>query len=195
MIRAPHLERKHFSGIHLIVAPATESSALDRVPGHDVLSLRGYVCSPTRCVTTDIDATMRILRSAAEAGGQREEVDRLRTLLFVPAATVVVAEADRRIVAAGILSIRPSFRPGPFIGVIDVLAVQGEASDVDAAAAAEPARRNDIGASILEHLVQSARNKGCTRVEVTDPLAAAEPVLFEQAGFAEQGALRSRAVG
>lgn len=49
--------------------------------------------------------------------------------------------------------------------------------------------------SIIGHLVVSARNKGCTRVDVTDPLVTAEPALLKGAGFARWGALLSRAAG
>jgi hypothetical protein len=52
-----------------------------------------------------------------------------------------------------------------------------------------------VGSAILEHLISSARNKGCARVEVTDPLAAAETALLKGAGFARRGALLSRAIG
>ena len=62
-----------------------------------------------------------------------------------------------------------------------------------AAPAADAAQLKGLGDSILEHLVTSARNKGCTRVDVTDPLATAEPALLKRAGFARRGALLSRA--
>ena len=144
---------------------------------------------------TDIDAAIRILlRDSTDPDQQREDTDRLRNLLFVPAATVVVAEAERRVVGIGVLSIRPSVRSGPFIGVIDELGVDPAGGRSGSAApAADAAQRSAIGVSILEHLVVSARNKGCTRVDVTDPLATAEPALLKQAGFARRGALLSRA--
>jgi hypothetical protein len=100
----------------------------------------------------------------------------------------VVAEADRRIIGAGILSIRPSVRPGPFVGVLDALGLAGD-EVVDAPS------RLAIGHSIIEHLVASARNKGCARVEVADPLASAEPELLDGAGFERRGVLLSRAIG
>src|SRR3970040_47154 len=102
-----------------------------------VLSLRGYVCSPRAAFRsreapveyhvrsarlTDVDAGIRILmRDPAGPDQQRGDTDRLRNLLFVPSATVVVAEAEKRVVGIGVLSIRPSVRSGPFIGVIDEL--------------------------------------------------------------------------
>ena len=137
---------------------------------------------------TDVDAALRlVLRDPYDPGEQRDGADRLRSLLFLPAATVVVAEAERRLVGAGVLSIRPSIRPGPFVGVIDALGVADETAD-------DPSR-DAIGHSIIEHLVASARNKGCARVEVTDLLASAESDLFEGAGFERRGVLLSRAIG
>ncbi len=137
---------------------------------------------------TDVDSALRlVLREPFDPGEQRDGADRLRSLLFLPAATVVVAEAERRLVGAGVLSIRPSVRPGPFVGVIDALGVAGETAD-------DPSRI-DIGHSIIEQLVASARNKGCAHVEVTDPLASAEPELLEGAGFERRGVLLSRAIG
>lgn len=146
---------------------------------------------------TDVDAAIRILmRDPAEPDQQRQDTDRLRNLLFVPSATVVVAEVERQVVGIGVLSIRPSVRSGPFIGVIDELGVAAAAGRSGSAApAADAAQLKGLGASILEHLVTSARNKGCTRVDVTDPLATAEPALLKRAGFARRGALLSRATG
>ena len=144
---------------------------------------------------TDIDAAIRILmRDADDRGDQRGDADRLRSLLFLPAATVVVAEAERRVIGVGVLSLRPTVRSGPFVGVIDELGVSGQVGR-ESSEGADAAGRREIGISILEHLVTSARNKGCARVEVTDPLAAAESELLESAGFAPRGALLSRAIG
>lgn len=137
---------------------------------------------------TDVDTALRlVLRGPSDPGEQRDGADRLRSLLFLPAATVVVAEVEKRLIGAGVLSIRPSVRPGPFVGVIDALGVADETTD-------DPSR-SAIGHSILEHLVASARNKGCAQVEVADPLASAEPALLEGAGFERRGVLLSRAIG
>jgi hypothetical protein len=146
---------------------------------------------------TDVDAAIRILlRDAVDPGQRRGDADRLRSLLFVPAATVVVAEVERRVVGVGVLSIRPTVRTGQFIGVIDELAAEGHTGRAErAAAAADAANRDRIRSSILEQLIASARNKGCARVEVTDPLAKAESALLKRADFARQGALLSRAIG
>lgn len=146
---------------------------------------------------TDVDAAIRILRrDPADPDQRRQDTDRLRNLLFMPSATVVVAEAERQVIGIGVLSIRPSVRSGPFIGVIDELGVAtATRRSGSAAPAADAAQPKGLGDSILEHLVTSARNKGCTRVDVTDPLAAAEPALWKRAGFARRGALLSRTTG
>ena len=145
---------------------------------------------------TDVDAAIRILmRDPADPDQQRQDADRLRNLLFVPSATVVVAEEERRVIGFGVLSIRPSVRSGPFIGVIDELGVEPARTQESVARAADAAQRSAIGASIAEQLVVSARNKGCTRVDVIDPLASAEPALLKRAGFGRRGALLSRAIG
>jgi predicted N-acetyltransferase YhbS len=137
---------------------------------------------------TDVDAAVRILmRGASDPGEQRDDADHLRSLLFLPAATVLVAESGRQLVGVGVLSIRPSVRPGPFVGVIDELGL------------AQPADSSEgptlVGGTIIEQLIASARNKGCARVEVTDPLASDEPALLESAGFEQRGALLSRTTG
>lgn len=145
---------------------------------------------------TDVDAAVRLItRHQVDAEAQREDADRLRHLLFVPAATVVVALADRQLVGVGILSIRPSVRSGPFIGVVDELGIIDGNGDGSAGEADDTALRDEAASRLLAQLIASARNKGCSRVEVTDPLASAEPALFAQAGFEQRGALMSRAIG
>jgi hypothetical protein len=145
---------------------------------------------------TDVDAAVRLItQSQADSGTQREDADRLRHLLFVPAATVLVAVAERQLVGVGILSIRPSVRSGPFIGVVDELGTASGNGDGSAGEADDTALRGEAASRLLAQLIASARNKGCSRVEVTDPLASTEPALLAQAGFEQQGALMSRAIG
>jgi N-acetylglutamate synthase-like GNAT family acetyltransferase len=136
---------------------------------------------------TDLDAAMRVL-AFDTVGSGRDEADYLRNLLFVPSATVLVAEADRRVVGLGVLAIRPSVRSGPFVGVIDELGVAPGNGPGDA-------DRQTIIDHLVEHLVASARNKGCARVEVAEPLASAEPALWKRVGFASRGPTLSRAIG
>ena len=145
---------------------------------------------------TDVDAAVRLIaREATDRQEQRDEADRLRHLLFIPAATVVVAVAERRLIGVGVLSIRPSVRSGPFVGVVDELGIEDGEVTGSAAEADDAALRDDVAGRMLDQLILSARNKGCSRVEVSDPLASAEPALLARAGFERRGALMSRAIG
>jgi hypothetical protein len=138
---------------------------------------------------TDLDAAVRILaRGGDEEGRPRTDVNYLRNLLFVPSATVVVAERERRVVGVGVLAIRPSVRSGPFVGIVDELETAGETT-LDAA------ERRRVADEIVEHLATSAQHKGCTRVEVTEPLASAEPSLWKRHRFASSGRTLRRSFG
>ena len=88
----------------------------------------------------------------------------------------------------GVLAIRPSVRSGPFVGVVDELGLAG-------ARRWTPPRWRQAADTIVEHLVTSARNKGCTRVEVSEPLASAEPSLWKRLGFASRGRTLGRKIG
>jgi hypothetical protein len=138
---------------------------------------------------TDLDVAARLVAAPdGEAGPGREDAtDFLRSLLFVPSATVVVAEVDRRVVGVGVLAIRPSVRSGPFVGVIDELGTVSPPA-LDAAVGRRAADE------IVEHLATSARNKGCTRVEVSEPLASAEPSLWKRHRFASRGRTLGRSI-
>jgi hypothetical protein len=138
---------------------------------------------------TDLDAAARLLvRDGADDGPARSDVDYLRNLLFVPAATVAVAERERRVVGVGVLAIRPSVRSGPFVGVVDEIGI-AQPPTLDAA------ERRRVADEIVEHLATSARNKGCTRVEVSEPLASAEPSLWKRLRFASRGRTLGRTIG
>ena len=136
---------------------------------------------------TDMDAAVRLLAQGDPRGQppQANVTDVLRNLLFVPSATVIVAEHDRQVIGVGVLAIRPSVRSGPFVGVIDELGV----------AQLDDAERRQAADAIVEALAGSARNKGCTRVEVSEPLASAEPSLWKRLGFASRGRTLDRFVG
>ena len=137
---------------------------------------------------TDLDAAARILARDDGEGDRRDDVDYLRNLLFVPSATVAVGEIERRVVGVGVLAIRPSVRSGPFVGIVDELGI-AQAPTLDAA------ERRKVADAIVEHLATSARNKGCTRVEVSEPLASAEPPLWKRLGFASRGRTLGRKIG
>jgi hypothetical protein len=145
---------------------------------------------------TDVDSAMRLLtRDDDGPAEQRGNADRFRSLLFLPSATVLVVEEERRVIGVGVLSIRPTVRSGAFVGVIDELGLEGKPGRATRATAEDATGRSEVGRSILEQLISSARNKGCARVEVTDPLAAAESGLLKGSGFERRGALLSRAIG
>ena len=134
---------------------------------------------------TDLDAAVRLLSNdELDPGAERNDADYLRSLLYVPSATVLVAEAERRVVGVGVLSIRPSVRSGPFVGIVDELGL--------ARAGMDAADRRGVADAIVEHLATSARNKGCTRVEVTEPRASAEPSLWKRHRFANRGRTMGR---
>ena len=116
----------------------------------------------------------------------RDDADFLRNLLFLPSATVVVAEVERLVVGVGVVSIRPSVRSGPFVGVIDELGIAADALDA--------AGRRRVADDLVEHLAASAKNKGCTRVEVSGPLVSAEPSLWKRHRFASRGRTLGREV-
>jgi hypothetical protein len=139
---------------------------------------------------TDLDAAVRLLAigDAEPAPARKDAADYLRNLLFVPSATVVVAVAERRVVGVGVLAIRPSVRSGPFVGVIDELGI-AQPPALDAA------ERRSACDEIVEHLATSARNKGCTRLEVSEPLASAEPSLWKRHRFASRGRSFGRTIG
>lgn len=138
---------------------------------------------------TDLDAVLRIRALGDDdERGARDDVDYLRNLLFVPSATVVVAEIERRVVGVGVLAIRPSVRSGPFVGIIDEMGIQ-QIPPLDAA------ESRKVADAIVGHLATSAQHKGCTRVEVTEPLASAEPSLWKRLGFASRGRTLGRVIG
>lgn len=138
---------------------------------------------------TDLAAAVRLLvHDGPEIDEGRQDVDYLRNLLFVPSATVLVAERERKVIGVGVLAIRPSVRSGPFVGVIDELGT-ARAPTLD------DAERRRAADEIVEHLAISARNKGCTRVEVSEPLASAEPSHWKRLGFASRGRTLGRPVG
>ena len=137
---------------------------------------------------TDLDAALRMLARGDRGGeAERHDADYLRNLLFIPSATVAVAEVESRAIGVGILALRPSVRSGPFVGVIDEIGVAGSVPD--------GTERRQVVDAIVEHLVSSARNKGCTRVEVTEPLASAEPSLWKRRGFASRGRTLGQSIG
>ena len=106
----------------------------------------------------------------------------LRQLVFLPHATVLVAESKRDIVGGAVLAIRPSVRAGGYVGVIDLLVV-------------DPAGAPDaVSASLIEDCLKSAGNKGCASVEAPQPEGPAELKRWKRQGFKDEQPVLRRAV-
>jgi predicted N-acetyltransferase YhbS len=121
---------------------------------------------------TDID---RLVALSDEALGERatgtlDAADLLRQLVYLPQASIFVVETQRAVVGGAVLALRPSVRAGGFVGTIDLLVVD---PDHDA---------DRVTDALLEEVIRSARNKGCTVVEAPRP---DDPVATER--WAAQG--------
>jgi hypothetical protein len=128
---------------------------------------------------TDVERIVALLGTPDVASGAGISMpggsaDLLRQLVGLPHAVVMVAEANRRILGAGVLAIRPSVQRGGFIGTIDVLS---------AGSGAPP----DTRTTLAVELMRAARNKGCVVVEAEPPADPAERARWAEAGFVESG--------
>jgi ribosomal protein S18 acetylase RimI-like enzyme len=123
------------------------------------------------------DVSLRMDRAESPLGS----ADLLRQLVYLPQASIVVAEARRVVVGGAILALRPSVRSGGYVGTIDVLVVD-PAYDVDR-----------ITEALLDELLRSASNKGCTIVEAARPDDPEAQARWERMGFglAGQGIYRT----
>jgi predicted N-acetyltransferase YhbS len=106
--------------------------------------------------------------------GSLGSADLMRQLVYLPQASIVVAESQRVVVGGAILALRPSVTAGGFVGTVDLLVVD---PDYDA---------DRITAALLEELLRSASNKGCTVVEADRPDDTTLPH-WRGIGFAEAG--------
>ncbi len=127
---------------------------------------------------TDIDRLVAMsddaLRPAHDAS-PLVAADLLRQLVYLPQASVVVAESQRTVVGGGVLALRPSVRSGGYVGTIDLLVI-------------DPGHDADRVTEILvEELLRSASNKGCTVVETARPEDHAALARLQGMGFAEAG--------
>ena len=132
---------------------------------------------------TDVDRLGALFAPAIDpGGGPLVAADLLRQLMYLPQASVLIAERRREVVGGAILTLRPSVRAGGYIGSIDLLVVDpsGDATSV----------MNDL----LEELLRSARNKGCTVVEAEWPDDPGERARWEDRGFSQAGSLMTRSV-
>ena len=86
-----------------------------------------------------------------------DAADLLRQLVYLPQASIFVAEAERHVVGGAVLALRPSVAPVGFVGTIDCWS-------------STPTTTSDrVTAALLEEVIRSASNKGCTVVEAVTP--------------------------
>lgn len=133
---------------------------------------------------TDIEALVALSgeRLGDASSGSLGPADLLRQLVFLPHATILVAERRRTIVGGAVLAIRPSVRAGGYVGTIDLLVVD-PASEPDA-----------VGDSLLEECLRSAANKGCASVEAPPPEDPAELARWKRHGFVDERPVLRRSV-
>ena len=134
---------------------------------------------------TDIDRLVALsdaeIRSS-DAAGALAPADLLRQLVYLPNASIFVAEVRRDVVGGAVLALRPSVRAGGFVGTVDLLVVDPD-HDVE--------RVTD---ALIEEVIRSARNKGCSVVEAALPSDPAARTRWERHGFAESGRRTERQV-
>jgi GNAT superfamily N-acetyltransferase len=142
-----------------------------------------YQVRPARI--TDVD------RLVALAGGELAADDRdaplvaadlLRQLVYLPQASVVVAEVRRGLAGGAVLALRPSVRAGGYVGTIDLLVVD---PDHDA---------DDVTDVLLEECLRSAGNKGCRLVEARRPDDPSSLDRWSRRGFVVAGPQLERTV-
>ena len=138
---------------------------------------------------TDIDRLVALGQTpghepvrASGGGGPNVAADLLRQLVYLPQASIVVVEEGRDLVGGGILALRPSVRAGGFVGTVDLLLVDPR-HDVE--------RVTEL---LLEELLRSARNKGCSVVEALRPDDPDSRNRWERLGFTGSAPLIERAV-
>ena len=105
---------------------------------------------------TDIDRLVA-LSDVDRGSSPLDAADLLRQLVYLPQASIFVAESQRHVVGGAVLALRPSVSAGGFVGTVDLLVVD---PDHDADRVAE---------ALLEEVIRSASNKGCTMVEADRP--------------------------
>jgi GNAT superfamily N-acetyltransferase len=131
---------------------------------------------------TDIDRLAAFGRSAIPGSGRGplDAADLLRQLVYLPHASVLVAEVRRELVGGALLVLRPSVIAGGYVGTVDLLVV---APDHDT---------DRVTDALLEELLRSAGNKGCTVVEMAQPTDPADLARLERSGFATAGPMLRR---
>jgi predicted N-acetyltransferase YhbS len=116
------------------------------------------------------------------SGAPMVAADLLRQLVYLPQASIVVVEEGRDLVGGGVLALRPSVRAGGFVGTVDLLMVDPR-HDIE--------RITEV---LLEELLRSARNKGCSVVEALRPDDLDSRNRWERLGFVGSAPIIERAV-
>jgi GNAT superfamily N-acetyltransferase len=122
---------------------------------------------------TDIERLVALfdMQHRVERNGPMDAGDLLRQLVYLPQASVFVAEEQREVVGGAVLALRPSIRAGGYVGTVDMLVVD---PDHDA---------DRITEHLMEEVVRSARNKGCSIVEAALPEDENDRNRLERLGF------------
>ena len=124
--------------------------------------MRTVVASRVRDArVTDVGPITALLEGQGLRGSEIAQVaDLLRTMVYQPNATVLVATEGREMLGVCVLALRPSINEGGLVGTIDLLIVDRDRGGVMAAR------------ELLDEAMRSARNKGCVVVEaglLSDP--------------------------
>ena len=106
----------------------------------------------------------------------------MRQLVYLPNASMLVAEVRRELAGGALLVLRPSVVAGGYVGTVDLLVVS---PDHDA---------DRVTDALLEEILRSASNKGCSWVEATQPSDPADLARLERSGFAPAGPTLRRPV-
>jgi predicted N-acetyltransferase YhbS len=127
---------------------------------------------------TDIDRLVAL--SDGSLGVARDEsplvaADLMRQLVYLPQASIFVAETRRMVVGGAVLALRPSVSSGGYVGTIDLLVIDPDH---------DPDRLTE---ALIEECLRSASNKGCTVVEAARPKDRAARARLEAMGFGEAG--------
>jgi ribosomal protein S18 acetylase RimI-like enzyme len=128
---------------------------------------------------TDVDRLYALcveMGATPGAGTPLDAIGLLRQLIYMPNASVVVAEAGRQIAGGAVLSLRPSIQAGGFVGTVDVLIV------------ASGHNAEKVADALIEEIMTSARRKGCAIVEVMLPENAALRACWTRQGFNPESA-------
>ena len=103
---------------------------------------------------TDIDRLVALSDGSVRSGrgeGPLDAADLLRQLVYLPQASIFVAEARREVVGGAVLALRPSVRAGGFVGTVDLLVVD---PDHDA---------DRVTDALIEEVLRSAQQQGLHR--------------------------------